>query len=198
MGTHPARGRPRSTSADEAILSATMESVARSGFHAATTAAIAARACVGKDTIYRRWTTKLDLVLAALDRHAGDPLELPDSGVLGLDLREYLRGLTGLLGATQAGAVIAALVGEGPQDPRTAGWLARFWQRRIDDLRSMMDRAVARGELVAGHGAEHLPELLVGAVAARWLFRHAPYSDQEVDGLVQAVLEGRLDSPAGW
>ncbi len=194
----PPHGRPRNATVDETILRATVGLIATFGLHDATTAEIAARAGVGKDTIYRRWPTKLDLVLAALDHAAGELPPIPTSDALGPDLRDHLVALSRVLHASPLGAAVAALVGEGPREPRIAAWLAAFWRRWIDALDRRLAEADDHGELVMGFGGSHLAELVVGSVAGRWLFRAPPFSAREITGLVETLLEGRLDVPADW
>jgi AcrR family transcriptional regulator len=88
------RGRPRDAGAREAILDATLELLAERGFHATTMDSIAERAGVGKNTIYRRWSAKDDLIIDAFLHFTAD-LELrggPSDDVY-LRLLEYARGL---------------------------------------------------------------------------------------------------------
>ena len=64
----PTAGRPRSEEAHQAILDATLELLSEVGFSALTIEGVAARAGVGKATIYRRWASKLPLVVEAFMR----------------------------------------------------------------------------------------------------------------------------------
>src|SRR5215212_2222443 len=81
----PRVGRPRSAQAHQAILEATLELVAKEGIQGASMEAIAARAGVGKTTIYRRWASKEALILAALREFFTEP-HLIDTGNLRADL----------------------------------------------------------------------------------------------------------------
>ena len=85
FGTARRPGRPRDPQADEAITSAIVDVLAEQGFSGFTVEEVAARAGVGKATIYRRWSTKEELVLAAAERVMVH-VEPPDTGSLRDDL----------------------------------------------------------------------------------------------------------------
>src|ERR1700759_3493227 len=84
------RGRPRSLSADQAIAAATVELLADNGFSGLKIERVADRAGVGKTTIYRRWPTKAELVVAALTLYDED-YDAPDSGNAYADTLTVLR-----------------------------------------------------------------------------------------------------------
>jgi AcrR family transcriptional regulator len=154
------RGRPRSTSADQAILAATLRMVAADGVAGVTMEGVAAEAGVGKTTVYRRWESKTDLIVAAVSQLApgGDP---PDTGSLQGDLktlatlqRERLAG-TGLL--TVAPRVLA----ESMNDPELhQGFLDNVIEPLRGLIRTMIERAIDRGELRADLEVEELVDLL--------------------------------------
>ena len=79
------RGRPRSEEAEQAILNATLRMLGTQGVAGTTIEGVAADAGVGKTTIYRRWPTKPDLILAAISDVVprGDP---PDTGTMAGDM----------------------------------------------------------------------------------------------------------------
>jgi AcrR family transcriptional regulator len=154
------RGRPRSEQADQAILSATLMMVAEHGVTATTIEGIAAAAGVGKTTVYRRWQSKNDLIVAAVSMMAprGDP---PDTGSLAGDLkaladlqRERLAG-TGLL--TVAPRVLA----ESMNDPELhQGFLDGVIRPLRRLIHVMVERGVERGELRPDLEVEELVDLL--------------------------------------
>ena len=89
-------GRPRSEEAHQAILDATLELLAETGYSALTVEGVAQRAGVGKATIYRRWASKLPLVVEAFRQLPG--LEEVDTGNLVDDLQQMLRSYLQLFG----------------------------------------------------------------------------------------------------
>src|SRR5690349_25172745 len=84
------RGRPRSQEADRAILTATVELLAERGLAAMSIEEVAARAGVGKTTIYRRWPSKGLLALDAFVDSFREEQPLPDTGTLRGDLLSAL------------------------------------------------------------------------------------------------------------
>src|SRR5690242_3281955 len=76
---HSISGRPRSTHADQAILQATLDLLAEVGYQSMSIEAIASRAGVGKTTIYRRYTSKEEIVADAIESLRED-ISTPDTG----------------------------------------------------------------------------------------------------------------------
>jgi AcrR family transcriptional regulator len=156
------RGRPRSEQADQAILAATLRMVATHGVGGTTIEGVAAEAGVGKTTIYRRWESKTDLIVAAVSQLAPPAgLEFPDTGSLWSDMklladlqRQRLAG-TGLL--TVAPRVLA----ESMNDPELhQGFLENVIEPLRALIRSLVERGIARGELRADLDVEPLVDIL--------------------------------------
>jgi AcrR family transcriptional regulator len=156
------RGRPRSEEADQAILGATLKMVAEHGVTATTIEGIAAEAGVGKTTVYRRWESKNDLIVAAVSQLAPPAnVQFPDTGSLQSDLklladlqRQRLAG-TGLL--TVAPRVLA----ESLSDPELhQGFLANVIGPLRGLIRSLVERGIERGELRADLDVEALVDML--------------------------------------
>jgi AcrR family transcriptional regulator len=166
------RGRPRDAGARKAILDATLVLLAERGFHAATMDAIAERAAVGKNTIYRRWSTKSDLVIDAM-RHFTADLELrggPDDDVY-LRLLEHARSLAQFYADPLASRLIPGLIGELQRNPAFA---AAYAERVVRPLRepivSFLEHARERGQLRADADPDQIADLLVGPGFLRLLF----------------------------
>lgn len=148
-GRVPQRGRPRDASRDDALRQAALEVMAEVGYRALTMDAVAARARAGKATIYRRWESKLDLVIDTCTQLATQNLAAPDTGSLAGDLREFLSSFAAFLSGP-IGKAAQALVGELPHEPElAAAFRETFLISQRDVLRGILDRAAERGELKA-------------------------------------------------
>lgn len=155
------RGRPRSEKAEQAILAATLKMIGEHGVAGTTIEGVAAEAGVGKTTIYRRWETKTELIVAAVSQLAPPAIEFPDTGSLESDLklladlqRQRLAG-TGLL--TVAPRVLA----ESLNDPELhKGFLDKVITPLRGLIRSLIERGIERGELRADLEIEPLVDIL--------------------------------------
>src|SRR5690348_3843840 len=103
-------GRPRSPQADHAILDATISLLSEGGYDALTMEKVAARAGVGKATVYRRWGSKVDLAVDALRASIAE-VEVPSCGSLRDDLIGYVSGMITWL-RESTGRVMAGLSAE--------------------------------------------------------------------------------------
>src|SRR5262249_28284054 len=140
----------RSELARQAVLHAADGLLVEKGFAGLTIEGIAASAGVAKQTIYRWWDSKTDILLDALLEDAAEALTPVDSGDLARDLRVHLRRLAAFLTRSDAGAVFRALIGHAQHDPAFATALRTRYldqQRRRDSL--PLERAVTRGDLAA-------------------------------------------------
>src|SRR6266567_7922740 len=123
-------GRPRSLRAERAILDATLDLLASEGFDRLTVEGVAAMAGVGKATIYRRWASKLDLVLAAVGELSVHPLPELTTGSTRDDLVTLLRHVIEALTGTIAGRILPGLIAETARSPALLGVLNDFWLSR--------------------------------------------------------------------
>src|SRR5487761_427235 len=144
----PHRGRPRSTDADRAILAAAAELLASRGLGAMSIEEVAARAGVGKATIYRRWPSKGLLALDAFVVSFRAEQPLPDTGSLRGDLLSALRLWVRAVTSTPVGRLLASLIAEAQHDPELhAAWRCRVLGPLRAQHRIMLARAVVRGEI---------------------------------------------------
>jgi AcrR family transcriptional regulator len=184
------RGRPRSETAQNAILDAAAELLLAQGLGAVSMDAVAERAGVSKATIYRWWPTKETLALEALYHEWDTARPSPrDTGSLRGDLLSLLRPWIRRVRARPYGRVIAALVTEARTDPQFAEqYLARFVEPRRQPARALFTRAIERGEIPADTDVEVALDLLYGPIYHRLLHGHAPLTDRFVEAVVDAVL----------
>ena len=103
-------GRPRSSAADEAILEATVDVFAEVGLEALTMEGVAARAGVGKNTLYRRFPNKLDLVVGAVRRYTDVGAPPPDTGTTRGDVQALVDHLVAIVTETPMGRMLPILV----------------------------------------------------------------------------------------
>lgn len=192
----PTRGRPRSLEADAAIRAATLELLTEEGFANLTMAQVASRAGVSTATLYRRWGSKLELVVGILGDTSRE-LPVPDTGSLEGDLR----ALFGVLLRKRRDAagddrLLAALVGELARHPELARAVrTNLIQPRRRALAEMLSRAEERGDcrLVVDHGL--VMDLIFGPINHRALITGEAFTSRTADALVDLVL--RAVAPDG-
>ena len=181
-------GRPRSPRADRAILDATLELLASDGFDRLTVEGVAALAGVGKATIYRRWASKLDLVLAAVAELSASPLPDLSTGTTREDLVTLLRHVIEALTGTVAGRILPGLIAETARTPELLGVLHDFWLSRRGLMLEVLRRGSAEGDLPADVDHEMLADLLYGPVHYRFLISAAPLGPELAEKLVDTVM----------
>ncbi|PZT70415.1 TetR family transcriptional regulator [Streptomyces sp. SW4] len=158
------RGRPRDARSGEAIVEATAELVAEGGYGALTIGAVAARAGVGKDTIYRRWSGKPELVYEAVFTTA-DTAVLPDTGTLEGDLTAVVGSLVEEFSAPAAAAALPGLLADFAAVPELRATIrTRFLSPAKERLTAVFDRAVQRGESAQDVPVDLVLDTLAGAV----------------------------------
>lgn len=146
-----------------AIRHAVLEELASVGYGRLSIEAVARRAGVGKTAIYRRWSSKLDIVLEVVSSVAGRSLPLPDTGSLRGDLELVFRMVAHALQHPLASQIIPDLLAEAARNPQIARTLQEALRARQRDVGVLLiDRAVARGELAAGTDSEVAVDLIVG------------------------------------
>jgi AcrR family transcriptional regulator len=186
---HPGRGRPLSEDTERAILQATSELLAERGLAAMTIEEVAARARVGKASIYRRWPTKGTL---AFDAFVTDFLErqpVPDTGSLRDDLLGLLRSWVRAVRQSTTGRTLKGLIGEVQRDPELAdAWRDRFVAPLRRRLHAVLQRSIERGELVPDANTGLLLDLLFGPAYHRLLHGHLPLNDAFIEDVVAAVM----------
>lgn len=189
----PARtGRPRSERSRRAILRAAEGLLEEVGLRAMTIEGVAARAGVSKATIYRWWPSKGVLALDAIhERWVGSRGLAPDTGSLREDLRVRLRATVRLFAGSSLGATLADLVGEAQTDLR----LAEEYHERVLEplraqLRTILERAIARGEVASGTDVEAAIDLIQGPFYLRLLHTHAPLDRRFADVVAELATRG--------
>ncbi len=170
-----APGRPRSARAEQAIQEAAIDLFVEQGFDAMSMEGVAARAGVGKTTIYRRWDSKEDLVMDAVGVCQLNTVVDPDTGSLREDLVRVLTAFQQTVRNTPLGHVFPRMVAEVAQGSDLGRlYASRMIEPRRRMLLSIVQRGVGRGELPLGADMELSLELIMGPVILRRLFGNAP------------------------
>jgi AcrR family transcriptional regulator len=186
------RGRPRSETAQTAILAAAIALVLDEGLGAMSMDDVAERAGVSKATIYRWWASKELLALDALATAWAPPppTKQRDTGSLRGDLLAAIRPWIRQVNAKPYGRVIAGLVAQAQADPAFAAmYREHFVQPRRDAVRLLLVRAIARGEIPADTDLELCLDLIYGPLYHRLLHLHAPLNDRFTKDVVDAVIK---------
>jgi AcrR family transcriptional regulator len=181
-------GRPRSAECDEAILEAAVHLFAEGGLDGLTVEGVAARAGVGKATIYRRYPCKIDLVVAASRAFAIDGDAVPDTGDTRADLRVLVDQLIAMLTDTPLGRVIPVIVADRTRVPELALAHREIVEEKRARHRAVVSRGIARGDLRADVDVEAVVDAYVGPIFYRFLVSDAPLDDAYADSLVDTVL----------
>lgn len=183
-------GRPRCPVTHQNILKAACELVDEVGFANLTIEGIAARACVGKTTIYRRWPNKASIVMDAIFEEISPKIPFPDTGDAREDLRRQMRALVKALNGPM-GRKIALLLANSQLDEEMAeAFRSRWIDARRAEAKEVIKRGVERGELRKDVDAEVMVDALYGPIYFRLLGGHAPLTLKYADALVNLVMSG--------
>ncbi|MEO1222152.1 MAG: TetR/AcrR family transcriptional regulator [Pseudomonadota bacterium] len=185
--TSAARGRPRDTKIHSAILKAAFSILEREGYGAATIERIASEAGVAKQTIYRWWKGKAPLFMEVLAYKARQAVELPDTGSFKGDLTALLTGTFAAVSTTLR-PLMRALAAELLQDSDFADMMRDvFVRRRRANLRSLVERAIGRGELPVETDPELICDIVFGTMWYRLMFDHSPLDESAAEQLATAA-----------
>ncbi|MGP3535943.1 TetR/AcrR family transcriptional regulator [Microbacterium sp. RD1] len=185
----PRNGPVRSEAVRQAVLQAAADSLVDRGYDALTIEGIAARAGVGKQTIYRWWPSKGAIIAECLleGKVLSGRLVLPDTGDIRRDLGEWLRTVFAVLGGEHGEALLRSLVAAAAENADVG--------RRLRDSLTVSGSVTERLRAAVGTASnlapetpvEELAEALIGAVIVRALSR-VPVRDGDADRLVAAVI----------
>jgi AcrR family transcriptional regulator len=188
------RGRPRDRAADEAILAAAFRILVDGGYGGLSIEAVAAEAGVGKTTIYRRYPTKRDLVVAALN--AATTVELaPSTAVARTAIRHLIGQVVRVLFAANGDRILGSfLVEEGREPELHEVFRARVLEPRRAMLVELLQGAVERGEVRADVDVDVVSEVLIGSVFAHYI-RTGQYGEEVWVGSVVDTVWAGISGP---
>jgi AcrR family transcriptional regulator len=190
-------GRPRSAQAHKAILDATLELLAQEGFQGLSIEDIAARAGVGKTTIYRRWSSKDELVIDAIHEIQVD-LTTVDTGNFRNDLVILFKAANrGIMTHPLLPQLVLRLISEFQANPEIFQvFLTQLLIPRIQRFMYMVEQAQARGEIRRDIDWTLALELITGPIFIHLLISHflAPSmsssDDKWIEQMIDAVMDG--------
>ncbi|HEX3276914.1 MAG TPA: TetR/AcrR family transcriptional regulator [Thermoleophilaceae bacterium] len=192
-------GRPRSEEAEQAILDAVLELLPEHGLKGLSIEAVAAQAGVGKTTIYRRWATKPELVVAALSR-LRPPAAPPDTGSLAGDLGGLVAIQQERLAPTALPRLVPRVLADSIDDPELHAEMVKQVVGPLRAiLRELIGRAIERGEVREDVDVEALVDVLHGAPVYKLLMSGGDMSVL-IDiptRIVPLLLQGASSSSAG-
>ena len=182
-------GRRRSKKSHEAILNAALTLLNEKGYGAVTIEGIAARAGVGKQTIYRWWPSKAAVILEAFTACAESRVMPPNHGDLHTDLANFLGTVFETL-TRETGPILRALMSEALLDSEFAGALREiFIARRRQVLLEILQRGVMRGEVRTQMDFELIIDMIYGPMWYRLLNQHGPLDKAFADQLTKAIVK---------
>jgi AcrR family transcriptional regulator len=185
-------GRKRSEESRLAILTATFELIGEVGYGGLTIEGIAARSGAGKQTVYRWWPSKADVLLDALATKADVHVPVPDEGSYTADLRVFLTASFALGRNQQVVDALRALMAHAQIDAEFGQrFRTAFLQRRRDALGAILDRAGARGDLPSGLSPGMVTDIVFGVIWYRLLATGQPLDNRLVDELVAILAESK-------
>jgi AcrR family transcriptional regulator len=184
------RGRPRDEQIHQLILTTALDLAFEVGFRALSVEAIAAKAHVGKTTIYRRWPNKAALVMDAFLSIVGPKTGFPSTEraveSIPLQMRAQVKAFR-----SKYGRMIRALVGEGQFDTDVLEAFRERWMLpRREMARTTVEAAIQQGDLRAELDADIVIDSLYAPIYYRLLFETGALSESYVDGLFRSVMKG--------
>jgi len=189
------RGRPRDEQIHRIILTTALHLAFEIGFRNLSIEAIAAKAGVGKTTIYRRWPNKGAVVMEAFLSIVGPRTSFPltDRAIesIRLQMRTQVKAFRG-----KYGKMIRSLVGDGQFDPDVLEAFRQRWilpRRQL--ARNTIELAMQQGDLRPDLDVDTVIDTLYAPIYYRLLFEIGPLSDAYADGLYESVIEGYGASP---
>lgn len=186
--TYPPR---RSKKSHDAIVAATLELVAENGYFGLTVEAVAARAGVGKQTIYRWWGSKASLVMEALSQAVAEQIPMPDTGAVEEDMFQLLDAIFTRIAASGSGKALAGLIAEAQADPALAeAFVSGFIESRREGVRRILRKGIERGEVSTEIDVGIAIDTLFGPMWYRLLMQSAPLDRNFARTLVSQLMQG--------
>lgn len=184
-------GRPRRPETEEAILLSALQLFGELGYEGMTVEATAARAGVGKATLYRRWSSKDDLIISAVEWMFTSQ-EISETGNLRNDLVGLVGGACRFMSTSTAGSVFPRMASEvARRTPLGICYVQKVIGPRRKTIRKILSGAMKRGELRPELDVELLADILVGPIVLRRILGELGRSSEKMaPDLVDSLLDG--------
>lgn len=187
MSPPAAEPDPRVERTRRVVAEATLLALAEDGYGGLTCEGVAARAGVGKATIYRHWRGKLDLVTDAVASLKEPTPTLPD-GTFRERLVALLQHVCAMSGSSRWAEVLPALISASARHPELRAWHTGFSKQQRRPLTDLLRTGVADGDLPEGTDVEILAEALVGPIFLRRLMLDQPMAEADVVAIVDQLV----------
>jgi AcrR family transcriptional regulator len=184
------RGRPRDPETDTKIIRAASELLLLRGFDKTTVDEVAARAGVGKATVYRRWPSKDDLAVAAMESLYSDEFPESDTGSIAGDLEASYRAVIAFVNTPTGQGFLRMSITESIRDERIGALYRSSTERREQQTHRTFERAVERGEVRADADIDSAVQWLGGVIIARTVTGRPMPTMDEVPAMVDFTLRG--------
>jgi AcrR family transcriptional regulator len=188
-------GRPREERVTDAVLDAVVALVTEHGMDAVTMDAVAARAGVSKPAIYRRWTTKQDLVIAAAESRVG-VLAIPDLGDFRAELHALLTARVESYRAPGADRLLAGMIGAAAEAGAARHAYGDYTARVMVQTRHILERGIARREVRPDTDLAATATLIAAPLVYRMLAEQQLPDARLVDAIVELVARAVQCAPA--
>ena len=164
-------GRPRSIHADQAILQATLDLLADVGYESMSIEAIASRAGVGKTTIYRRYTSKEELVADAIES-LRDDLAIPDTGSFWGDMDILINNAAKKIDSPLGRQTLALIISTASSNSQFAEvYWTKYTKLRREAFSKVLERAKSRGEIHKDADVDLIIDLVSGSLYYALIFK---------------------------
>ncbi|HEY6531177.1 MAG TPA: TetR-like C-terminal domain-containing protein [Acidimicrobiales bacterium] len=190
-------GRPRNPEVDRAIAAATLELLAEHGFAGVTVEAVAAVAGVAKSTVYRRYPSRLELLIGVIRHELAEPKGEVDSGTVVGDLALLGRRLVVGLTQTSFGRALPAILSATAAHPELHEVRLEFVSSRRAPAVAAVRRAIDRGELRADADPEQVVDVLSGPVFYRVFVKGETVDEAWIDAHAESVVRAFAPQDSG-
>lgn len=174
------------------VIDATTALLMEVGYESLTIEDVAKQAGVHKTTIYRRWATKSELVTDAVRTHSDRNVPIPNTGSLGDDLCEFAKEVAANIGSAGGSLRSKSIVAASTISDSLEAEMHGLWAERLALSATIVERAIARGELPPDSDPNLIIEALIGPLWVRLLLTGEPITDELAERTAALVTAGAV------